>query len=188
MTVPQLERADVKLSARRDDAAPDRARKCGADCTELVPSGVRVALRRVGRVHARRQSTSRHSTCLAGYSGLVGPTSLLPLDHSGFWSQFSHHRRAHPSSKSSRKGLEASKRGSQALNLSARPLKTDSGKHFFGAVAVLGARSARKIVNRCHFNRFPRGFHVHVRPAQHHKSRVTQEDGTGERPRRPRRC
>ena len=108
-------------------------------------------------------------------------TSLLPLDHSGFWSQFSHHRRAHPSSKSSRKGLEGSKRGSQALNLSARPmqmsfwhlgvrpLKTDSGKHFFGAVAVLGARSARKIVNRCHFNRFPRDFLLHVRPAQHHK-------------------
>ena len=37
-----------------------------------------------------------------------------------------------------------------------RPLKTDSGKHFFGAVAVLGARSARKIVNLCHFKRFPR--------------------------------
>ena len=35
-------------------------------------------------------------------------------------------------------------------------LKTDSGKHFFGAVAVLGARSARKIVNLCHFKRFPR--------------------------------
>jgi len=50
-------------------------------------------------------------------------TSLLPLDHSGFWSQFSHHRRAHPSSKSSRKGLEGSKRGSQALNLSARPMQ-----------------------------------------------------------------
>lgn len=45
------------------------------------------------------------------------------LTHSGFWSQFSHHRRAHPSSKSSRKGLEGSKRGSQALNLSARPMQ-----------------------------------------------------------------
>ena len=52
-------------------------------------------------------------------------------------------------------------------------------------MAVLGARRAPKIVNRCHFNRFPRDFLVHVRPAQHHMPRVTQEDGTGERPRRP---
>ena len=67
-------------------------------------------------------------------------------------------------------------------------MKTDSGKHFFGAVAVLGARSARKTVNRCHFNRFPRGFLVHVRPAQHHNARVTQEDGTGKRPAAPARA
>ena len=50
-------------------------------------------------------------------------TSLLPLDHSGFWSQFSHHRRDATRSKSSRNGLEGSKRGSQPLNLSARPMQ-----------------------------------------------------------------
>ena len=58
---------------------------------------------------------------------------------------FTSSHREGPRSKSSRKGIEGSNRGSQPLNVPARPLKTDSGKHFFGTVA---ARRAQRAENR----------------------------------------
>ena len=51
---------------------------------------------------------------------------------------------------------------------------------------MLGARRARKIVNRRHCTHFASDFLVHVQPVQRHKSRGTQEE-TGRRTDAPRR-
>ena len=100
------------------------------DVTEAARLGAaRAAGRRRHQARGRRAPPNRqgrrdsreHSTCHTVDEPHT--TGLLPLDHSGFWSQFSHHRRDATRSKSSRNGLEGSKRGSQPLNLSARPMQ-----------------------------------------------------------------